>query len=183
MMYYIGLLGNEKADQAAKYGADWVEQTPSELGTSISFLNRKLREKVLSDWLNIWQKTSQSKHYKQFDTQPKIKASQIKLKKLTWATMVQLKLAHGYFRSYLTRLPAYDSEICPNCDSRQKETPYHLLFHCQSQSKIRKKTTQKLDRHNQTLCSLFLTKSGQNQLIQFLTESKIATRKWLLRLI
>ena len=178
-----GIYGNEKADQAAKHGANWVEPAPSELGTSISFLNRKLREKVLSDWSNIWQKSGQGKDYKQFNMQPRLKASQIRLRKLTWSTMVQLKLAHGYFRSYLTRTPAYDSNICPNCDSNQKETPYHLLFHCQSQSEIRKKTIQKLDRHNQTLCSLFLTKSGQNQLIQFLTESKIATRKWLLRLI
>src|SRR5215469_15167233 len=115
--------------------------------------------------------------------QPKIKASQIKLKKLTWSTMVQLKLAHGYFRSYLTRLPAYDSEICPNCDSRQKETPHHLILDCQNQSEIRKMTIRKLDIRDQSLCTLFLTKRGQDQLFQFLTESKVATRKWLLQLI
>src|SRR5215469_2809842 len=108
-----GIYGNEKADQAAKYGAEWVEPAPSLLGTSISFLNRKLREKVLSDWSKIWQsqKTSQGRDYKQFDMQPSLRVNQIKLKKLTWSTMVQLKLAHGYFRSYLTRLPDYDSKI------------------------------------------------------------------------
>src|SRR5215472_451122 len=178
-----GIYGNEKADQATKYGTDWVEPTPSEIGTSISFLNRKLKEKVLSDWTNIWQKVSQSKQYKQFDMQPKMKVNQTRLKKLTWSTMIQLKLAHGYFRSYLTRLPAYDNEICPNCDSNQKENPYHLLFICQSQSEARKKTIQKLDRRDQNLYSLFLTKSGQEQLVKFLIETKIATRKWLLKLI
>src|SRR5215469_2463712 len=40
MIFNIGPLiyGNEKADQAAKYGAEWVEPAPSLLGTSISFL-------------------------------------------------------------------------------------------------------------------------------------------------
>ena len=180
---HLGIYGNEKADKAAKHGTNQVEPASSELGTSISFLNRKLKEKVLSDWSNIWQKSRQSKHYKQFDMQPKLKASQIKLKKLTWATIMQLKLAHGYFRSYLTRLPAYSSDICLNCDSRQRETPYHLLFQCKDQSETRKRTIQKLDRQDQTLRSLFLTKKGQNHLIQFLSESKIATRKWLLGLI
>jgi len=176
-------LGNEKADQAAKYGTDWVEPTPRELGTSISFLNRRLREKVLSDWSSTWQKSNQGRQYKKFDMQPRLKASQMRLKKLTWSTMVQLKLAHGYFRSYLIRTPTFDSEICPNCDSNQKETPYHLLFHCQSQSEIRKKTIQKLDRKDQNLYNLFMTRKGQEQLVKFLAETKIATRKWLLGVI
>ena len=182
---HLGIYGNEKADQAAKYGADWVEPTPSEIGTSISFLGRKLREKVLSDWTNIWQsqKTSQGKDYKQFDMQPNLKVNQTKLKKLTWSTMIQLKLAHGYFRSYLTRLPEYDSKICLNCDSNQNETPHHVILDCPSQSDIRKRTIQKLDIRDQNLRNLFLTKRGQEQLIKYLEESKIATRKWLLGLV
>ena len=115
--------------------------------------------------------------------QPKIGANRIRLKKLTWSTIVQLKLAHGYFRSYLIRTPSYDSETCPNCDSDQKETPYHMLLECQGQSEARKRTIYKLDKGDQNLRSLFLTKSGQNHLINFLTETKVATRKWLLRLI
>ena len=121
--------------------------------------------------------------YKQFDMQPRLKVDQIRLKKLTWSTMVQLKLAHGYFRSYLTRLPDYDSKICPNCDSNQNETPHHLIFDCPSQSAIRKRTIQNLDIRDQNLRNLFSTKRGQDQLIQFLAESKIATRKWLLGLV
>ena len=97
--------------------------------------------------------------------------------------MVQLKLAHGYFRSYLTRLPDYDSKICPNCDSDQNKTPHHLIFDCRSQSAIRKRTIQRLDIQDQNLCSIFLTKRGQDQLIKYLEESKIATRKWLLGLV
>jgi len=179
-----GIYGNEKADQAAKHGADWVEPTPNAIGTSISFLNRKLREEVLSDWSRLWQsqRTNQGKDYKQFDMKPRLKVNQRKLKKQTWSTMVQLKLAHGYFRSYLSRLPEYDSKICPNCDSNQNETPHHVILDCPSQSDIRKRTIRKLDIQDQNLRNLFLTNRGQDQLIKFLEESKIATRKWLLRL-
>ena len=180
---HMGIYGNEKADDVAKYGAEWVEPTPNELGLSISFLNRKLKEKVLSNWSEIWQKTRQSKYYKQFDMQPKLKVNPTRLDKLTWSTMMQLKLAHGYFRSYLIRQPEYDDETCPNCHSNQRQTPYHLIFHCQSQSEVRKRTIQTLGQGDQTLYNLFMTKSGQEKLIQFLRESKIATRKWLLRMI
>jgi len=111
----MGIYGNEMADQAAKYGADWVEPAPNELGLSISFLNRKLKERVLSNWSNIWKRSRQNDQYKQFNVEPKLKANQLKLDKLTWSTMIQLKLSHGYFRSYLVRLPAYKEEVCQSC--------------------------------------------------------------------
>ena len=112
---HMGIYGNEMADQAAKYGADWVEPAPNELGLSISFLNRKLKERVLSNWSNIWKRSRQNDQYKQFNVEPKLKANQLKLDKLTWSTMIQLKLSHRYFRSYLVRLPAYEEEVCQSC--------------------------------------------------------------------
>ena len=47
---HLGIYGNEKADQAAKYGAEWQEPSPSsqELGLSISFVSRKIREQILA---------------------------------------------------------------------------------------------------------------------------------------
>jgi hypothetical protein len=94
---------------------------------------------------------------------------------------VQLKLAHGYFRSYLVRLPDYDDDSCPYCHRYVKQTPHHLLFQCPSQSEIRQKTISQLDKGDQNLYNLFLTKQGQEQLIQVLKDSKVATRKWILR--
>jgi hypothetical protein len=68
----------------------------------------------------------------------------------------------------------------PNCHLNQKETPSHLLLYCPSQSESRKKSINKLDKKDRSLYHLFMTKSGQEKLIQFLHDSKIATRKWLL---
>ena len=74
------------------------------------------------------------------------------------------------------RLPDYDDDSCPYCHRYVKQTPYHLLFQCPSQSQIRQKTISQLDKRDQNLYHLFMTREGQEQLIQFLKDSKIATR-------
>jgi hypothetical protein len=40
-----------------------------------------------------------------------------------------MKLGHGYFKSYLNRLPDYDSDKCHR-SCRQRQTPEHLLTTC-----------------------------------------------------
>jgi hypothetical protein len=72
---HLGIYGNEKADQAAEYGVDWQDPSSQELGLSISFLSRKVKEQILSQWSNIWSKSTHSQHYQQFQTQPRLKAS------------------------------------------------------------------------------------------------------------
>ena len=181
-MYPCLDLHREKADQSAQYGANWVDpcSDSSELGLSISFLSRKLKERILSSWSQIWATTTYSQHYQQFKTQSKLKPSSTRLPKLIWSTIMQLKLAHGYFRSYLVRLPDYDDDICHHCHGYSRQTPYHLLFECCSQSEARKNSIQKLDHRDQHLYNLFMTTSGLERLIQFLQESKVATRQWIL---
>src|ERR1700712_4299792 len=84
---HLGIYGNEKADQAAKYGVDWQDPSPQDLGLSISFLSRKLKEQILSHWSNIWSKSTHSQHYQQFQTQPRLKASPLRLPKKLWSTI------------------------------------------------------------------------------------------------
>jgi hypothetical protein len=52
------------------------------------------------------------KHYSQFECRSKWKTKAKTLKKQIWSTYIQLKLDHGYFKSYLNRLSNYDSNIC-----------------------------------------------------------------------
>jgi ribonuclease HI len=177
---HMGIYGNEKADEAAKYGAKWLDPIVDDFGLSISYLNRKLKEKTLQDWQEIWEKVTPSNYYKQFETRPSLRASHLQLTKQTWSTITQLKLAHGYFRSFLIRLPTYEEDTCPNCHLNQKETPSHLLLYCPGQLESRNQSINKLDKKDRSLYYLFKTKNGQEKLIQFLQDSKIATRKWLL---
>jgi hypothetical protein len=62
--------------------------------------------------------------------------------------------------------------------NKSKANTIPSLFQCSSQSETRKETIQKLDKKDQNLYNLFMDKTGQKQLITFLKESKIATRKW-----
>src|SRR6266496_2049086 len=96
-------------------------------------------------------------------------------KKKIWSTYIQLKLDHDYFKSYLNRLPNYDSNVCQFCNT--KENPEHLLLHCRRYSQIRSKIKQKKQLNQLSLKILFDTKLGQDFLFEFLKETSIATRK------
>ena len=90
----------------------------------------------------------------------------------------QLKLGHRYFLSYLSKLPDYDTNICNKCYTNQKQNPYHLIFHCPGSLVARKNTIGKINPRDQNLYYLFTNRTGQETLIEFLKESKIASRKW-----
>ncbi|KKA16684.1 hypothetical protein T310_9703, partial [Rasamsonia emersonii CBS 393.64] len=107
----------------------------------------------------------------------RVTPSPLKLTKQLWSSIIQLKLGHGYFRSYLVRLPAYNSGTCNLCQTNQEQTPYHLLFHCPAYRDIRYRAFSRVDRKDYNLFYLF-SKDGQESLVEFLKETKIATRKW-----
>ena len=174
-----GIYGNEKADEAAKYGADWCDPIP-QASLSYSFLKRQLRMRTLMEWEREWSILSTGRHYAQFQTRPKWKPSSLRLSKLLWSTIQQLKLGHGYFKSYLVRLPDYDSDGCNRCNQSQKQTPYHLIMQCSAYQEERKTTIHTLQKRDQSLFYLFTSKPGQQMLLEFLRNTGIATRRWLL---
>src|SRR5438045_4837825 len=96
-------------------------------------------------------------------------------KKQIWSTYIQLKLDHGYFKSYLNRLSNYDSNICQFCNT--KENPEHLLLHCRKYSQIRSRIKQEKQLNQLSLKILFDTNLRQDFLFNFLKETSIATRK------
>ena len=49
-------------------------------------------------------------------------------KRLMFSIFTQIKLEHDYFKSYLKRLSAYDSNLCNVC--KVKQTPEHILLSC-----------------------------------------------------
>ena len=98
--------------------------------------------------------------------------------KLIFATIMQLKFGHGYFRSYLHRLKDYNSSKCSNrCNQRQ--TPEHLLLNCIHYFDEIQNMKQTIDT-TINLNMLFNTKIGNDILIKFIVNNKIATRKWIL---
>lgn len=174
-----GIYGNEKADEAAKYGAEWCDPIP-QAPFSYSFLKRELKMRALQEWNKEWYSLPMGKSYAQFQAKPDWKPSSLRLPKGLWSTMQQLKLGHGYFKSYLVRLPDYDSDKCNRCTQGQRQSPYHLLMQCSAYQKERKSTIHTLPQRDQSLFYLFTSKPGQQVLLEYLRSTSIATRKWLL---
>ena len=91
-----------------------------------------------------------------------------------------MKLGHSYFLSYLNRFNnEYESDIYNKCSTGQKQTPYHLIFQCPKYDIFRKDNIDKLNKKDKNLFFLF-SKYGINTLIEYLKESKITTRRWIL---
>ena len=92
---------------------------------------------------------------------------------------MQLKLDHGYFRSYLVRFSSYSSNRCFTCGT--KEDPEHLILHCKNTKYIREGLKKKFDIKKFSLKNLFNTKIGQEFLFKFIKKTQIGTRNWLLQ--
>ena len=90
--------------------------------------------------------------------------------------LICLSLSWNYFRSYLTRLPNYDSTRC-RC-SKPIQTARHLLLGCPLYKEERKRAG--IGRET-TLQSLPFPLKGIAALIDFIQETRVATRSWLLQ--
>ena len=84
------------------------------------------------------------KHYQQFDYTPKWKTSKEKIQKRTWSSYIQLKIEHGFFKSYLKKLPNYKSaEYFYHRNTIQNLT--HLVFKCSEYRADRIEIFERLD--------------------------------------
>ena len=169
---------NSKADEAAKYRA--LYQEPDNIRISYSFIKRKLKERAILEWTNDWNQSKKGSKYEEYYINPKWKANPLRINKILFSSILQLKLGHGYFLSYLNRFNnEYESDICNKCSTGQKQTPYHLIFQCPKYKIFRKDNIDKLDKKDKNLFFLF-SKYGINTLIEYLKQSNIATRRWIL---
>jgi hypothetical protein len=176
----MNVYGNEKADEKAKLGSK-LRTVHHEAITSLSFLKRKVQECCLDDWQKEWQNSkNKGKHYQQFDCTPKWKASKEKVQKRTWSSYIQLKIGHGFFKSYLKRLPNYESAEC-FCHRNTIQNPTHLVLECSEYRADRVEAFEGLDNDQKSMEYLFNTKIGREKLFKFLEKTKIASKKWLLQ--
>jgi len=95
--------GNEIADELAKEGASKANK--SSPYTSIAFLKRRIKELSLKEWEEQWKKTIRKG--KTYQGQPNLKRSKALdlLPRSITSTITQLRTGHGYFNSYLVRIP------------------------------------------------------------------------------
>jgi len=175
---HMNIHGNEYADEAAKKGTE-LQKISLEKYVSLAFIKRKIKESSFNEWQIEYEKSKKGRYYSQFEGIPKWKAFPKTLKKQTWSAFMQLKLGHGYFRSYLVRFSSYSSNRCFTCGT--KESPEHLILHCKNTKYIREGLKEEFDIKEFSLKNLFNTKIGQEFLFKFIEKTQIGTKNWLLQ--
>ena len=175
---HMNIHGNEYADRAAKKRTE-LQKISLEKYVSLAFIKRKIKESSLNEWQTEYENSEKGRYYNQFENTPKWKAFPKALKKQIWSAFIQLKLGHGYFRSYLVRFLDYSSDRCFTCGT--KENPEHLILHCKNTKYAREELKKEFDIKEFSLKNLFNTKTGQEFLFKFIEMTQIGTRNWLLQ--
>ena len=176
---HLGIYGNKVADKLAKKGLSRREIKSSY--TSLSYIGRVAREKILEQWQNNWQQNkSKGKHYTRIckgSYSFSLKAPKDRYPKKLQSAFFQLKLGKGYFRSF-TRIVETNKEGRCFRECIAIQTPKYLLLDCSLYKEERKKMQRQLG-SSLSLKKLFCTKKEREALFLFLNRTEIATRKWL----
>jgi len=175
------ILGNKVADKLTKEAT--LKPIFNSETTSFAFLGieiNKLKTQEINNYL-LSQKPSQYQgsysNIYQWKISKKI-ALPNGIKRETASSFFQLKLGHGYLKSYLYRLKRVSNN---KCTCGQVETAIHLLLHCpiykEERSVLLKRVKEVVRVRQLTLPLLLHTKVGISNLLVFLKETSIATRK------
>lgn len=166
------LLAYDVADDLAKQGSMLA---PHKGGTSWAYWKSQARADLKTAWENhskgkaaTYTETFGWKVRQKLDLPPDIPRK-------TGSAFYQLKIAHGYFKSYLSRFKITVDAKC-QCGYRSQD-PKHLLIYCPIYSLQRKRIRRDIQ-GRLTLQTLLGTKKGIALAVQFLQDRSIATRDW-----
>ncbi len=151
----------------------------------ISFVKKQICKETKLQCLKIWKSSIKKgnqyqKNISNVNLSHKSLKELRKIDRLTFSTFIQLKMRHDYFKSYLHRLSENNSNKCYEiCNARQ--TSKHLLLNCRhyraEQIKLKEKAQLK---NTDIILTLFVIKIGRIATLEYLKNTRIATRKWLL---
>jgi hypothetical protein len=176
------IIGNEKTNDLAKYTTKHNHHINHGY-TSFTHIKRILKNSSLCEWQEIWQKMQKERHYLQnfaLMAKPKWKPAKMEpIPKRLFSAMIQLKVGHGFFKSYLVRLPDYPHNRCfIDCDLIQ--SPEHLLLICKHYREERIEFKKSIGNENFIYLLLYASSKNQRALIEFIRQTGISTRGWLL---
>ncbi|KAJ8063422.1 hypothetical protein OCU04_008642 [Sclerotinia nivalis] len=164
--------GNELADALAK---EATKQRSSSNETSFASLEMDIKRTKSEEW-NTLLYSSNSAYSKIYPwkTSSKIGIPE-NTKRSSISALFQLKIGHGYFKSYLQRFGISANDKC-RCGKR--ESPNHLLFSCPLYKSTRRIFKKNNPTSRLTMKYLLHTKTGIIKTLEFIEETKIATRSW-----
>jgi hypothetical protein len=176
---HVKVKGNERADKLAKEGTEG-KRMPRDATTSITYLRRKNKEQQMEQWKKRWPTMTRGRSYHgrpAANIHPSLRNHPSR--KLV-STVIQMRTGHGYNRQYLARIPSssIDSPKC-TCGYR-KQTPEHLLLYCKHYKTQRKRLKQQIKPFPLTWQTAMHTGKGLQGVLEFLGETGVGTRKWIL---
>ena len=164
--------GNERADKLAKLG---TKRPPDSDIVSFSTMAMDIRKTTYESWNNSFtaysskiNHNSQSYGRKYIWKPPSLLVPK-GTKREQISSFYQLKLGHGYLKSYLCRLGLAGNDTC-SCGGR--ETPEHLLLSCGTTSIERKGLRAELGGLELSLPLLLHTKIGIEKTLVFLKKDR-----------
>jgi hypothetical protein len=170
------------ADLAARRAAENSDKSVISCDNAVSliFLRRKAKELLLQKWQNHYSTANKGQIYQNLNTKPAWKTfnSKIKTSRIVWSSYMQLKLGHGYFKSYLKRLPDYNSDKC-DCNSNSIQSPAHLLLNCSKYQSEYQEFFSSLSNSILSLSVLLNTIDGVKAVCKFLEKTQIVRRNWI----
>ncbi len=179
------IIENEKADQLIKSAAQELSDIDNMKAIIISFVKKQICKETKLQWLNVWKSSIKKgnqywKHISNVNLSQKSIKELRKIDRLTFSIFIQLKMRHDYFKSYLHRVSENNSKKCYEiCNASQ--TLEHLLLNCKhyrsEQIKLKEKTQLK---NTDIILTLFIVKIERIATLEYLENTRIATRKWLL---
>jgi ribonuclease HI len=172
---HTDIVGNEVADRLAKIAT--TSDQPNFPITTLSFLRRAIRAQKGVDWMREWEL---SHHGRSYHGKPTLRFGDFYRKGSRQQTsqLLAMRTGHGYFKSYLHRIPssAIDNPRC-SCGSAS-QTPKHLLLDCRHFRRQRKELKRTVGQLPMDLHTLLHTKKGLEATAEFLAETGIGTRSW-----
>lgn len=161
---HVNIEGNEEADLLAKKATLLPVLEPR---TSISYYGSLIKAEGFKQWEERLKSAKDSPYKRTFGLAVgrRLK-SPTKIREIASA-FYQLKIGHGYFKSYLYRFNRSDNDRC-QCSLTAAQTPRHLLLDCRLYRDLRVPLKDALKKYRPKLKDLFSTKLGTSLTVKFL---------------
>ena len=163
---HCNILGNEKADKAAKAAVDLSVISPQEIPLSDvkTYIKKKMREKIKSDWTVCLNKQGVDPKLKEIC--PDIKGTPINIGLSRKDTMKLVRLRIGHTRvTHSFRLTGEDMPWCIECETPM--TVKHILLECGNCARERYNY---YDPRDMTLRTLLTKREYVLKVLEFLKE-------------
>lgn len=136
---HIDIVGNDRADRAAKLGINRLEIENYRLTISDCLLGFK--KEIATEWNEEYVETSQDKGKEHFKIMPKIQLEpwfrNIDLPTYQIITLGRIRTFHTATKDRLAKWNLIRSDLCESC--QVKEDLFHILFDCSKLSSVRRK--------------------------------------------